>query len=155
MGFLSPLDTLIVSHFKGFVKGFLSFFKKLFEVPNCGWRLTLSPRTTMGLPHISWVRSYLPLTLQIIAHPIAECNRQNVQNRDFYFLDICATFRLTKYWRYAIMWMVEEDSHLYKSPGNFYHQPNRAYHNLARAKGADLSAPVMPSVVPKHRNFLP
>ena len=84
-------------------RGFLSFFKKLFEVPNCGWRLTLSPRTTMGLPHISWVRSYLPLTLQIIAHLPTECNRQNAQNRDFYFLDICATFLLTKCWRCVIM----------------------------------------------------
>ena len=83
--------------------GFLSFFKKLFEVPNCGWRLTLSPRTTMGLPHISWVRSYLPLTLQIIAHLPTECNRQNTQNRDFYFPKLCATFLLTNCWRCVIM----------------------------------------------------
>ena len=82
---------------------FYLFFKKLFEVPDCGWRLTLSPRTTMGLPHISWVRSYLPLTLQIIAHLPTECNRQNTQNRDFYFPKLCATFRLTNCWRCVIM----------------------------------------------------
>ena len=70
------LTSLTLYHTSGGLSmGFLSFFKKLFEVPNCGWRLTLSPRTTMGLPHISWVRSYLPLTLQIIAHLPTECNR--------------------------------------------------------------------------------
>ena len=100
----TPLDfSYIVSQLGGFVKGFFIFFKKLFEVPDCGWRLTLSPRTTMGLPHISWVRSYLPLTLQIIAHLPIKCNRQNAQNWDFYFLDICATFLLTNCWRYVIM----------------------------------------------------
>ena len=43
------------------------------------------------------------LTLQIIAHPTPDCNRQNAQNRDFYFLDICATFLLTNCWRCVIM----------------------------------------------------
>ena len=82
---------------------FLSFFKKLFEVPNCGWRLTLSPRTTMGLPHISWVRSYLPLTLLIIADNSQKSTWQIAQNRDFYFPKLCATFRLTNCWRCVIM----------------------------------------------------
>ena len=45
----------------------------------------------------------LPLTLQIIAHLPTECNRQNAQNRDFYFLDICATFCLTNCWWCVIM----------------------------------------------------
>ena len=43
------------------------------------------------------------LTLQIIAHLPLDCNRQNVQNRDFYFLKICATFLLTKLARHGIM----------------------------------------------------
>ena len=87
----------------GLSRGFLSFFKKLFEVPDCGWRLTLSPRTTRGLSHISWVGAYLPLTLQIIAHLSSKCNWQNTQNRDFYFPKLCATFCLTNYWRCVIM----------------------------------------------------
>ena len=45
----------------------------------------------------------LPLTLQIIAHLPSDCNRQNAQNWDFYFLDICATFCLTNCWRCVIM----------------------------------------------------
>ena len=36
------------------------------------------------------------LTLQIISHLPLDCNRQNAQNRDFYFLKLCATFLLTK-----------------------------------------------------------
>lgn len=44
-----------------------------------------------------------PLTLQIIAHPIAEYNRQNTQNREKIFLNICATFLLTKLARHGIM----------------------------------------------------
>ena len=44
-----------------------------------------------------------PLTLQIIAHLPSECNRQNAQNRDFYSFKLCATFLLTKCWRYVIM----------------------------------------------------
>ena len=98
-----PLTPLLYHNLGGLSRGFLSFFKKLFEVPDCGWRLTLSPRTTRGLPHISWVGAYLPLTLQIIAHLPTECNRQNTQNRDFYFPKLCATFRLTNCWRCVIM----------------------------------------------------
>ena len=44
-----------------------------------------------------------PLTLQIIAHLPIECNRQNAQNRDFYFPKLCATFCLTNCWRCVIM----------------------------------------------------
>ena len=80
---LALLTSLTLYHTSGDLsRGFLSFFKKLFEVLDCGWRLTLSPRTTRGLPHISWVGAYLPLTLQIIAHLPTECNRQNTQNRE-------------------------------------------------------------------------
>ena len=51
---LALLTSLTLYHNLGDLsRGFLSFFKKLFEVPDCGWRLTLSPRTTRGLPHIS------------------------------------------------------------------------------------------------------
>ena len=97
------LTPLLYHNLGGLSRGFLSFFKKLFEVPDCGWRLTLSPRTTRGLPHISWVGAYLPLTLQIIAHLPTECNRQNAQNRDFYFPKLCATFCLTNCWWCVIM----------------------------------------------------
>lgn len=45
----------------------------------------------------------LPLTLQIIPHLPTDCNRQNTQNRDFYFPKLCATFRLTNCWRCVIM----------------------------------------------------
>lgn len=98
------LTSLTLYHTSGGLsRGFLSFFKKLFEVPDCGWRLTLSPRTTMGLPHISWVRSYLPLTLLIIADNSQKSTWQIAQNRDFYFPKLCATFRLTNCWRCVIM----------------------------------------------------
>lgn len=84
------LDILIVSYTGRFVKGFFNFF--------------LASR----LHHHSCASGgfsvdYLPLTLQIIAHPIVECNRQNVQNRDFYFPKLCATFLLTNCWRCVIM----------------------------------------------------
>lgn len=99
----SPFVPLLYHNLGDLSRGFLSFFKKLFEVPDGGWRLTLSPRTTMGLPHISWVRSYLPLTLLIIADNSQKSTWQIAQNRDFYFLKLCATFRLTNCWRCVIM----------------------------------------------------
>ena len=44
-----------------------------------------------------------PLDTNSIPHLFPDCNRQNAQNRDFYFLDICATFLLTNCWRHVIM----------------------------------------------------
>ena len=67
--------------------------------------LTLQSVSRMGACSASLRGSghYLPLTLQIIAHLTTECNRQNTQNRDFYFPKLCATFCLTKCWRCVIM----------------------------------------------------
>ena len=56
----------------------------------------------MSLLPLGW-RPYLPLTLQIIAHPVVERNRQNTQNWDFYLAIICATFLLTNCWQCGIM----------------------------------------------------
>ena len=56
----------------------------------------------MSLLPSGW-RPYLPLTLQIIAHPVVERNRQNTQNWDFYLAIICATFLLTNCWQCGIM----------------------------------------------------
>ena len=39
---------------------------------------------------------HLPLTLQIITHPIVDCNRQNAQIAGFLFFVFCATFPLDK-----------------------------------------------------------
>ena len=44
-----------------------------------------------------------PLDTNSIPHLFPDCNRQNAQNRDFYFLDICAAFLLTNCWRCVIM----------------------------------------------------
>ena len=44
-----------------------------------------------------------PLDTNSIPHLPLDCNRQNTQNWDFYFLDICATFLLTNCWRCVIM----------------------------------------------------
>ena len=44
-----------------------------------------------------------PLDTNSIPHLFPDCNRQNAQNRDFYFLNICATFLLTNCWRCVIM----------------------------------------------------
>ena len=125
--------TLIISHFKGFVKGFLKFLSKDFfysvrpsPLASCGLLLTsLTLYHNLGdlsrgflhffsrtgfepaiFPHSGRefpISLPLPLTLQIIAHLPIECNRQNTQNRDFYFPKLCATFRLTNCWRCVIM----------------------------------------------------
>jgi hypothetical protein len=86
----------------GLSRGFLKFLLRKLRAGRLGH--------TQPLPtvrHLAWVsqlpRCSLPLTLQIIAHLPTDCNRQNTQNRDFYFLNICATFRLTNCWRYVIM----------------------------------------------------
>ena len=91
-----PLDcSYIVPHLEWFVKGFPTFSQNFFS------------RAPTPVLHSQWqafVYGYpLPLTLQIIAHPPPDYNRQNAQNRDFYFLDICATFLLTNCWRCVIM----------------------------------------------------
>ena len=39
---------------------------------------------------------HLPLTLQIIAHPVVDCNRQNAQIAGFLFFVFCTTFSLDK-----------------------------------------------------------
>ena len=44
-----------------------------------------------------------PLDTNSIPHLPIDCNRQNAQNWDFYFLDICATFLLTNCWRHVIL----------------------------------------------------
>ena len=125
--------TLIVSHFKGFVKNFFEEF--LFHLCRlgicCSSFLTpllyhtlgdlsrgnfrgcsafcYSPVSSLGRASsafpLAWLRFPLPLplTLQIIAHLPTECNRWNAQNWDFYFLKLCATFLLTKCWRCVIM----------------------------------------------------
>ena len=85
---LSPLDTLIVSHIRGFVK-------RNFSEPNIAF-------FALGVTRV-FIESCSLLTLQIIPHLSPDCNRQNAQNWDFYFLDICATFRLTNCWRCVIM----------------------------------------------------
>ena len=104
VGYLTPLQrrglalsgvalsfcTLIVSQLGRFVKRKFFFLRTFFT------RCTSSPIL------VSLVGTSL-LTLQIIPHPPLDCNRQNAQNRDFYFLDICATFRLTNCWRCVIM----------------------------------------------------
>ena len=59
-------------------------------------------RATLAMASIR-LRLPSPLDTNSIPHPPPDCNRQNAQNRDFYFLDICATFLLTNCWRYAIM----------------------------------------------------
>ena len=143
----SVFCTLIVSHFKGFVKRFFELFCSVgrfcFTSPNyalgrgCsllsasfvpllyhnlgglsrGFLKFLLRKLRAGrlghtqpLPtvrHLAWVSQlpevFPPLDTNSIPHPSPDCNRQNVQNRDFYFLDICATFLLTKCWRYVIM----------------------------------------------------
>lgn len=60
----------------------------------------------LGQPQSTRLRQAQWLALRLIHAPPLdnnsiprlppECNRQNTQNRDFYFLDICATFLLTK-----------------------------------------------------------
>jgi hypothetical protein len=60
----------------------------------------------LGVPyHPSWcpLRG-LPLDCSyIVSHLFPNCNRQNAQIREKYFLDICATFLLTNCWRCIIM----------------------------------------------------
>ena len=85
--------TLIVSYFKGFVKGFLLKFFNFF----CPY-LHQSMGRALAIAY-----SHLPLTLQIIAHLHTDFNRQNTQIREKYFFDICATFLLTNCWRYVII----------------------------------------------------
>ena len=74
-------------------RGFLHFFSRT------GFEPAIFPHSGREFP----ISLPLPLTLQIIAHLPIECNRQNTQNRDFYFPKLCATFRLTNCWRCVIM----------------------------------------------------
>ena len=89
------LTSLLYHNLGDLSRGFLHFLRTFFS------------RAPTPVLHSQWqafVYGYpLPLTLQIIAHLSIEYNRQNVQNRDFYFLDICAIFRLTNCWSYGIM----------------------------------------------------
>ena len=79
-----PLPCIhIVSHLGAFVKGFFTFFFR--------FRLT----THRGVTPLGDC-IHLPLTLQIIAHPVADCNRQNAQIAGFLFFVFCATFPLDK-----------------------------------------------------------
>ena len=84
------LTALTLYHIlSGLSRGFLHFFSS----------------SSQPLLSTEAVREFfsLPLTLQIIAPLPTDFNRQNTQNRDFYFLNICATFLLTNCWRYVIM----------------------------------------------------
>ena len=83
----TPLDfSYIVPHIGRFVKGFFTFF---FEP--AGRSLTLRPTRNGGR-----VCTASPLDNNSISHLFSNCNRQNAQIRDFYFLVFCATFLLTK-----------------------------------------------------------
>ena len=147
----SSLCAFIVSQLGRFVKGFFAFFFEPAQDRSLT-RLLQSPR---GKDTRLKVCTSLPLTMIVYHRPHQKSTWQSAQIRASKLFDFCTTFLLTNCWRYAIMWMLEEDLHLYKSPGNFCHQSNRVYHNLAQAKGADLSAPIMLSAAPKHRNFPP
>ena len=93
---------LLYHNLGGLSRGFLKFLLRKLRAGRLGH--------TQPLPtvrHLAWVSQlpevFPPLDTNSIPHPSPDCNRQNVQNRDFYFLDICATFLLTKCWRYVIM----------------------------------------------------
>ena len=86
----TPLDfSYNVSQLGGFVKGFFTFFFRR--------RVLNAHRVTRNF----FIPS--PLDTNSIPHLSTECNRQNTQNRDFYFPKLCATFRLTNCWRCVIM----------------------------------------------------
>ena len=78
------LCTLIVSHFRGFVKGFFAFAGLFF----------------LGVPyHPSWCPLWgLPLDIVIIPHPKAKRNSQSVQNGIKNFIYFCAIFPLDNCW---------------------------------------------------------
>jgi hypothetical protein len=80
LGLGFPLPCIhIVSHLGAFVKRFFNFFSVVAVArphPPCG----LLSLTDKG----------------IIAHPVADCNRQNAQIAGFLFFVFCATFPLDK-----------------------------------------------------------
>ena len=95
-GFADPfglsllLTSLTLYHISGGLsRGFLHFFSISSDYSPrspTAWRLYPSPLDTNSIPH-----------------PTPDCNRQDAQNWDFYFFDICATFLLTNCWRCVIM----------------------------------------------------
>ena len=88
---------------RGLLKKIATFFQRAVSYTVWAWlRHTdfsvLYPNgagSTRPVPH--------PLDTNSIPHLFPDCNRQNAQNRDFYFLDICAAFLLTKLARHGIM----------------------------------------------------
>ncbi len=80
---------LLYHNLGGLSRGFLHFFSRMV-------RATFTPRGRYPV-------ATPPLDTNIISHLPPDFNRQNTQNRDFYFLDICATFLLTKLARHGIM----------------------------------------------------
>ena len=82
---------LIVAHLELFVKGFFNFF--------CQGRLLGG----VALGDFHSVVALSPLDNDSIPQTTPECNRQNAQNRDKIFFNICATFLLTKLARHGIM----------------------------------------------------
>ena len=89
----SPLDTLIVSYSKGFVKGFFTFFFDCFS--QLRYLLQLASASVGGFP--------LPLTLIIIAGFPQIARWDNAQNTGFFRLKPCAKKLLTKTGRCGIM----------------------------------------------------
>ena len=69
-------------------RGFPNFFSPFHEGAT-------GEDTRLGFPS--------PLDTNSIPHLSLDYNRQNVQNWDFYFPKLCATFRLTNCWRCVIM----------------------------------------------------
>ena len=98
-----PLDfSCIVPHIGRFVKGFLKISFKKVACRKVG-SYTASANSSTPSVGFPTPEVFPPLDTNNIPHLPTECNRQNAQNRDFYFLDICATFLLTNCWRCVIM----------------------------------------------------
>ena len=99
----TPLDvSYIVPHIGRFVKGFLEIIFKKVACRKVGSYTASANSSTpsVGFPPPA---VFPPLDTNSIPHPSPDCDRQNVQNRDFYFPKLCATFRLTNCWRCVIM----------------------------------------------------
>ena len=118
---LSPLDTLIVSQLGRFVKGFLEIIFKKVACRKVG-SYTASANSSTPSVGFPTPEVFPPLDTNSIPHPSPNCNRQNVQNRDFYFPKLCATFRLTNCWRcdsnahHPFADSTEDTSHRWENP---------------------------------------
>ena len=95
---LTALDfSYIVPHIGRFVKGFLKISFKKVACRKVG-SYTASANSSTPSVGFPTPEVFPPLDTNSIPHPSPDCNRQNTQNRDFYFLDICVTFLLTNCW---------------------------------------------------------